>query len=371
MTATFTVITREIVRKSFRVTGNNVLDAKLRFLAEEGKIDDEHVEETLTFVIEAPDGKRYDADFTGLSRDVVEEIEEGWRCDNCGETAMDGGDRCITCGQKMEDNATVDLRPLTGALTGLKKNVVAAARRVPIEEEVAAAASGMDMLADFVRAWPQFDTDEPVNGGDAVEYLEGMRADAIKVLNAAGVDTAKLRPEKPPTKSDIARDAAKKSGIPVIDYRVPLTDPVDLRGLPATPSAPLAFEYFEVRPCIDTDGCIQSFTDMDDFGGKMGEAAAARKSFRVWWTLYGIARDPEPDGAPEPGFHCQTIGDFDSWESALMVMNAILAPMAKARDALDAGFVFQFDRDGACDKIREASAILDDVINQSSNAERI
>ena len=37
-----------------------------------------------------------------------EDEEDEWSCDNCGETAMDGSDRCITCGCEIEETACCD-----------------------------------------------------------------------------------------------------------------------------------------------------------------------------------------------------------------------------------------------------------------------
>jgi hypothetical protein len=45
----------------------------------------------------------YDADYCEWIRVngwlfAVEDIDTEWSCANCGETAMDGSDRCVTCG---------------------------------------------------------------------------------------------------------------------------------------------------------------------------------------------------------------------------------------------------------------------------------
>jgi hypothetical protein len=34
-----------------------------------------------------------------------------------------------------------------------------------------------------VENWPQFDGDEPVNGGDLVEWFAAFRADAKRLMN--------------------------------------------------------------------------------------------------------------------------------------------------------------------------------------------
>lgn len=40
--------------------------------------------------------------------DCTEHEDADWQCENCGETAMDGGDRCITCGCEIEDKTACD-----------------------------------------------------------------------------------------------------------------------------------------------------------------------------------------------------------------------------------------------------------------------
>ncbi|WPE19914.1 hypothetical protein [Shinella zoogloeoides] len=51
--------------------------------------------------------------FQGRDMITVEDCSEHsdddeWACDNCGETAMDGGDRCITCGCEIVETACCD-----------------------------------------------------------------------------------------------------------------------------------------------------------------------------------------------------------------------------------------------------------------------
>ena len=121
----------------------------------------------------------------------------------------------------------------------------------------------------------------------------------------------------------------------------------------------MRFEYLEIQPCRrGTDG----------IGGDHIVTVDDPKE-ADFWTLYG--RDEEGLAV--------AIGDFGTREGALEVLNAILAPMAKARDELDAGRMTalvvpelatkQANARGA--NIRTASATLDDFINQSSNEERL
>lgn len=41
-----------------------------------------------------------------VSQDCEEHEESEWACDNCGETAMDGGDRCVTCRAPIPEECT-------------------------------------------------------------------------------------------------------------------------------------------------------------------------------------------------------------------------------------------------------------------------
>ncbi|NEI71007.1 hypothetical protein GR212_15620 [Rhizobium lusitanum] len=43
-----------------------------------------------------------------IADDCISHGDKEWSCDNCGETAMDGSDRCITCGCQVEEVACCD-----------------------------------------------------------------------------------------------------------------------------------------------------------------------------------------------------------------------------------------------------------------------
>jgi hypothetical protein len=123
----------------------------------------------------------------------------------------------------------------------------------------------------------------------------------------------------------------------------------------------MRFQYFEIRPCVDFGDHIESYLGEPEFLATIGDKvctpegaerqaeearAAAGITKPVFWTIYG--RDEE-------GL-AMAVGDFATFAGADEIMNAILAPMAEARDATE-----QF----------QASGILEDFINQCSNSDRI
>ncbi|MBD9544276.1 hypothetical protein IB276_33055 [Ensifer sp. ENS04] len=116
----------------------------------------------------------------------------------------------------------------------------------------------------------------------------------------------------------------------------------------------LAFEYLEIRPCInEPDGDISSFASWEEY----------RESGRTadFWTIYG--RD-------ESGL-AHAIGDFTSFEIAEQIMWAIYAPVWKARDMLTDGEDKYLDIGAVLSPAEQATSILEDAINQCSNGERL
>jgi hypothetical protein len=87
----------------------------------------------------------------------------------------------------------------------------------------------------------------------------------------------------------------------------------------------LAFEYYEVRPCIERDRQVTSYRDDDEFAAQLANSPQAHREFRVFWSLYGVDRNATI-----------AIGDFVSKNAAHEVMNAILAIPVAARNALQA-----------------------------------
>ncbi|NEI71010.1 hypothetical protein GR212_15635 [Rhizobium lusitanum] len=136
------------------------------------------------------------------------------------------------------------------------------------------------------------------------------------------------------------------------------------------PTKPMSFKYFEVRPCIETftrladqteDGSADSYRTEEDYEAALAQVEAAGNRFKTFWTLYGI----DAEGL------AFAIGDFTTKKDAHEIMNAILAPIAAARDALDAGSRFTAHESDLLGRITTASDMLEDFINQSSNSERI
>ncbi|WPE19911.1 hypothetical protein [Shinella zoogloeoides] len=151
---------------------------------------------------------------------------------------------------------------------------------------------------------------------------------------------------------------------------LPVLDEDSAATGPAAASKPMAFSYFEVRPCIETytrladqieHGNVDSFRSEEEYAAALAQAEAGGERFKAFWTIFGIDREG-------PGF---AIGDFTTKAAAHEIMNAILAPMAAARDTLDAGSRSSTPITVLCDRIDAASNLLEDFINQSSNMERI
>jgi hypothetical protein len=127
----------------------------------------------------------------------------------------------------------------------------------------------------------------------------------------------------------------------------------------------MRFDFFEVRPCISEPEIapngivseqITSFIDEDEFEDALSKLAADDANYRAFWAVYGRYDDGNGD------MLVMAIGDFMTKEDAHEVMNAILAPMAAARDLL-------VDYDGdTCGQ--EAHDILASIIDQSSKMER-
>lgn len=125
-----------------------------------------------------------------------------------------------------------------------------------------------------------------------------------------------------------------------------------------------AFEYLEVRPCIETKGNVVSYRDEQEFLSEITRLSDLRRkrggAFKSYWTIYGMA-----------GAEAVAIGDFSTKAAAHEVMDSILAPMAHARDVLDAGSAPYKDQKELAARVDKAASHLEDFILQSSNLERI
>lgn len=134
--------------------------------------------------------------------------------------------------------------------------------------------------------------------------------------------------------------------------------------------AQLAFEYLEIRHCIYVDEDVRSFTDETEFDRELAELSVYFADLSTGWSIYGRYTDDAGH------LLALAIGDFTEKADAFTVMNAILAPMAKARDDLLTAS-HNFDADNETDRQRyvsyvdDATDTLTDFINQSSNHERL
>lgn len=132
----------------------------------------------------------------------------------------------------------------------------------------------------------------------------------------------------------------------------------------------MAFQYLEIRPCIeDYMGTVESFVDEIEFEARRATMHAEDKAF---WSLYGVYPLDVGAGAVAP-LESALIGDFDSKASALVILNALLAPMVRARERLEIADRFDVESETLPYLMGVATAQqgLTDFINQSSNHERL
>lgn len=170
---------------------------------------------------------------------------------------------------------------------------------------------------------------------------------------------AEHRQQGPITVGYLAGDGDEPTATPPDALRVA---PSSFRDcLPASMRGDPAFEYYEVRPCIERGHQITSYPREDEYAAELVGAQSWGEEFRTFWCLYGI----------DAGAHT-AIGDFVTRAAAHEVMNAILAVPAAARNAINAtrpvGHALGSDVDSSAGR---AADWLDDMINQSSNERRI
>lgn len=87
----------------------------------------------------------------------------------------------------------------------------------------------------------------------------------------------------------------------------------------------MQFEYYEIRPSVEFQDEVRSYTGDGTPEGALVEAEEEAKGRLVLWTLYGRQKDGM----------AQAIGDFDSFGTAYAVMNAILMPMRQLANSLE------------------------------------
>lgn len=136
----------------------------------------------------------------------------------------------------------------------------------------------------------------------------------------------------------------------------------------------MKFCYYEIRPCVEHEGTVASFLGEPEYiesigdsvctpDGAFREAEAYHKKVAatrpVFWTVYGHNSDGRKIA----------IGDFKSFDDALEIMNAILAPLGHIWRTIDdhpthALGVYR-------DLNTYLSAYAMDVCNQSTNNVRL
>ena len=122
----------------------------------------------------------------------------------------------------------------------------------------------------------------------------------------------------------------------------------------------IAFEYYEIRPCIEHHGSIQSFSLESSFHQMITALRQEDVPHRAFWTLYGRYDQGERE------MLATAIGDFMTKEDAFAAMNAILAIPAAASDMIRGCRNSKAHLSGT-----RAANLLEDMINQSSNYERL
>lgn len=219
-------------------------------------------------------------------------------------------------------------------------------------------------VSDFI-VWDSVEdliSDHRRQGPITVDYLKGE--------NPAEPGAFAHVPETCPSNhwnrgDDICADCgADLNGSPIITTAGavrPLSRPSFRDHLSPVMQNAAAFEYYEVRPCIERGRRVASYADEDDYAADLVAAQSSGQEYRTFWSLYGIG-----DGAHT------AIGDFVSKAAAHEVMNAILAIPAAARNAINAEHPTRCaDGSGIELFAQRAADWLDDMINQSSNAQRI
>jgi len=127
------------------------------------------------------------------------------------------------------------------------------------------------------------------------------------------------------------------------------------------PRSPTVADLVRPGDTVESDSKVTSYRDEEELGAELAKFQTERREFRAFWSLYGVDRNATT-----------AIGDFVSKDTAHEVMNAILAIPAAARNALQ-GVRPEGNksRNGMEQAARSAADWLDDMINQSSNDQRV
>jgi hypothetical protein len=127
----------------------------------------------------------------------------------------------------------------------------------------------------------------------------------------------------------------------------------------------LRFHFLEARPVIDHEGSCRSFRTEEEYETVYDAMKSMCIPFDTYWSLYGIGNDGEGE------LEATLIGDFETKEIALEVQDAILAPMMKARDALNDAVTDLRGYDPLLRKCEKVHGDLYDFIAQCSTEDRV
>ena len=132
-----------------------------------------------------------------------------------------------------------------------------------------------------------------------------------------------------------------------------------LKGVSTERADAMRFQYFEIRPCIEREGIVLSFSTVE--GPDVFRKLHPQCCDNVFWTIYGISTEND----------AVAIGHFKTKEAAFAVMAAILAPLIDVRDVLHAVYSSRATNKNRKNAIIHAMLILEDFFNQCSNEERL
>lgn len=121
----------------------------------------------------------------------------------------------------------------------------------------------------------------------------------------------------------------------------------------------MRFQYFEIQPCIEREGIVLCFNTVE--GPDTFRELHPDCCDDVFWTIYGI--DTEHQAV--------AIAEFGTKEAAFAIMAAILAPLIDVRNALRTGSSSRATSKDCRSAIMTAMLILEELINQCSNEERL
>lgn len=369
----FVIYTREIVCTRHTVVTNTIASAKRTFLDNGATVQDFEVEETLSCWIVDPDGKQT----------PIDDIEMQFAFPL---SAALGGGRIVVAARNLAEALVI----VDHEIAHLRLSAASAPKSIAIKSAAGAAdipirtVMSDKELADGIEAAlreePVREMEVATNGSMIVirftavmdgKYEVVMNGEMKSLHKLSAGRRASVRHKGIPGRENkvsvnfIAYDGTPEFG-PTVEVTLPPAPEKSTWSYEVVASEPLAFQYFRAKPCIENyDGEIDSFNSDE-------ERDEALKGYvlqlpRTFYTLYGVAAEGRE----------LAIGDFSLKAGALETMNAILAPMAKARDQMikarhlanrSAATITAVNvLDNAANQV---VSDLEDFINQCSNGDR-